>query len=231
VVNPRRPERTALAVLAGYNLVQNLVVPDRAYVPANLAVTGGLVAMARRAGASWDDLGLDPARLPAGLRLGGAVALTTAGILTLAAGTQRGRPALLDQRARGHAPRKAAFRSLLRFPIGTALFEEVAFRGVLSGLWRRRTSPGRAAAVTAAAFGAWHLLPTFRVLPGSPARADTAARRLAGAAAGAGLTALASLGFGWMRDRTGSVAAPWLAHAAFNSCSYLAARRAWRVTP
>ena len=63
-------------VLAGWN---NLVVshlPGRpaSSVVANVAAAGMLLAAARRAGSTWDELGLDRRRLPAGARWGGACA-------------------------------------------------------------------------------------------------------------------------------------------------------------
>ena len=49
------------------------------------------------------------------------------------------------------------------------------------------------------------------------------------ALSGAVLTGLSGFGFTALRERSGSVAAPWLAHAAVNTVSYLAARRAWSI--
>ena len=48
------------------------------------------------------------------------------------------------------------------------LAEEVAFRGVVFGLFRPVMGNARAAHVTAAAFGAWHVIPTYQALRGSP---------------------------------------------------------------
>ncbi len=226
------PEVTAVGALAAYNLVQNLIIPDRAYVPANVAVTAGLVTFAVKSGMPLDAMGLGRAQVGDGLRLGGAVAAGIGAAAVVASSTRRLDRWLLDERARGHERGGAAYRSLVRFPVGTALFEEVAFRGVLDGLWRRRAGAGSARAVGAAAFGAWHLLPTFRDYPAMAIRNGPSAsmrERCIAALSGAVITGLSGFGFAALRERSDSVAAPWLAHAAINAGSYLLARRAWQA--
>ncbi len=225
------PAVTALGTLAAYNLVQNVVIPEAGYVPANVAVTAGLVAFARRSGLASRDIGLDPADLRSGLRLGGVVAGGIAAGFVAGVWSGRFDRWLLDERARGHKPAGAAYRSMVRFPVGTALFEEVAFRGVLDGLWRRRSGPGAARAVTASAFGLWHILPTYRLYPSMGLGAGHAAgtkEKLMATVGSVLLTAASSFGFALLRDRSQSVAAPWLAHAAYNTGGYLAARRVWQ---
>ncbi len=224
------PAVTALGALAVYNLIQNLALGERAYVPANLGMTAGLVALARRADVPYREMGLGIGEIPSGLRLGGAVASGVGAGFALASRLRRFDGWLKDERAAGHGAAGAAYRAAIRFPLGTALFEEVAFRGVLDGLWRRRRGPRGARLVTAAAFGFWHLLPTFRLYPGMGVGSGPGAgrgERAQAALGGAVLTALSSFGFAWLRDRSGSVAAPWLAHGAYNTGGYLAARRAW----
>ena len=227
------PAVVALGILAAYNVVQNLLVPDRAYVPANLAVTSGLVAYARWSGLSSADMGLGAGQMRDGVIVGGSI-FAAAAVLGAAALRVPGiHPWLLDERARGHGRREAVARSVVRFPLGTALFEEVAFRGVLEALWRRRSGPSSARLVTAAAFGAWHLIPTFRLFPGMAGgrRQATLGERTLAAVTGALVTGLWSFGFSLLREGSGSVAAPWLAHAGYNVVSYLAARRAWQREP
>jgi membrane protease YdiL (CAAX protease family) len=67
--------------------------------------------------------------------------------------------------------------SSIRFPLGTALYEEVAFRGVLGALWTRRSGERTARTVAAAAFGAWHILPTVRLYPDMAGGRSRGARR------------------------------------------------------
>ncbi len=221
----------ALGALAAYNVAQNTAVSEQRYVPANLAATAALLAFARRSGNSWPELGFDSSAVGPGLRLGGQVGLGVAAMSAAALSAQPTRRFLLDDRANGHDRTAAMYRAAVRFPLGTALFEEVAFRGVVEGLWRQRSGPTTARIVSAVSFGAWHLLPTYRLFP-EMAIATSGARRserLRAALSGAFVTGLAGVGLSWLRRRPDSIAAPWLAHAAFNSLFYLAARRAWRI--
>jgi uncharacterized protein len=228
---PDRGRLMAATAIGGYNLVQNLLVPAGAYVPANLAASVGLVALARRHGCSWDDLGLEPTRLGAGWRLGAAMAAVAAATAVATSVHPATRPYLLDERANGHLGTAVLYRALVRFPLGTALFEEVAFRGVVEGIWRRSgAGPAAASMAAAALFGAWHLIPGNRALTGNPLgpRFGSSGKRVAAVMAGALLTSLSSLGLSWLRKRSGSLVAPWLAHAAVNSAGYLAGVAAWR---
>jgi membrane protease YdiL (CAAX protease family) len=221
----------ALGALAAYNIVQNTAVPDRGYVAANLTATVGLLAFGRRAGSSWPELGFDSAALNPGIRLGAQVGVGTAAALSVAFAAAPTRRLLLDQRAYGHTPLSVLYRSLVRFPLGTALFEEVAFRGVLESLWQRRSGPRTARLVSAVAFGAWHLVPTYRLYPKMAVGSATPGRseRVLAALGSAVVTGLAGASFSWLRGRRDSVAAPWLAHASYNSLAFVAARLAWRL--
>lgn len=226
------PSRVVPVVAVGvYNLVQNLMVPPPAYVPSNLAVTGALVAWARSQGCSWDDLGLDLSRAGAGARLGAAGAGLAAAVALSVISHPEARGYLLDERAAGQRNRDVAYRSMVRFPLGTALFEEVAFRGVISGVWRRSGgSKVEAALATAITFGLWHLIPASDALVGNPldSRLSSRRSRVGVVVTGAVATGLASLGFSWMRERSGSLMAPWMTHAAINGAVYLAGVAAWR---
>ncbi len=219
------------AIIGGYNLAQNLALPTSLYVPANIVVSAGLLALARRYGCSWDELGLDPRRTGEGLGLG----LAASGVVAAGAASALSHPALrrhlLDQRAADQDQGDVVYHTLVRFPFGTALFEEVAFRGVVEGIWRRSGATEREAAFAAAVlFGLWHLIPTRDVIAGNQfagnLRTDKA--RAGAVLAGAAVTAAASLGFSWLRKRSGSLAAPWLAHTAVSCAGYLAGVAAWR---
>jgi membrane protease YdiL (CAAX protease family) len=224
------PGVTILGALATYNVVQNLIIPEKAYVPANLAMTVGLITFGRRSGLSLASMGLGGNRLQDGLLLGTAVGAAVGGVALAGAAHDRSSRLLLDERARAHGRGQVAYRVFARFPLGTALFEEVAFRGVLDGIWRLRRGKRAARLATAAAFGAWHILPTYLFYPEMGAARGSSGSsgvRVVAALSGAVLTGLSGFGFTALRERSGSVAAPWLAHAVFNTVSYLAARRAW----
>ena len=230
----REPNRwTPVAVLAMYNLVQNLVLPNWAYVPANLVVSSGLVMLGRKQGCTWEELGLGRGRGQLGRWMAGSGALVAGAAALAARNRKRWQPFLLDARAESQSPREIIYRSVVRFPLGTALFEEVAFRGVVYGMWRRAgNNHAAAAAVVAGAFGVWHLIPAWRALRGNPlGRQLTSKSSTIGVVfAGAAASGISSFGLTWLRGRSGNLVAPWLTHAAANALGYLAGVDAWRRT-
>lgn len=223
-----------LVSLAIYNVIQNKAIPERHYVRANLLATLALVTLARRHGCTLGDLGLAPRQWRYGLISGAKAGLASLAVLIAAASHPVLRGYLRDARAAGHDRRSILYRAVIRFPLGTALFEEVAFRGVVYAMWRRAgATPLRASAVTAMAFASWHFLPAARALVGNPLQERLSTRRahVGVVAAGAVVTGLASLVLTWLRVRSSSVVAPWLLHASVNSTGFLAGVNSWRSQP
>lgn len=210
------------AFLAVYNNATNLAgLPEGVYVPMNLAAAGGLTGLALRRGYRPATLGLGREGLRPGLRWGGGAALLVAAGL-LAAGAVPGlRPLLGDARVAGLGPAGLTWTVLVRIPLGTALWEEVAFRGVLYGAWARHRSPAAAAVGSSAVFGIWHIGPTVATLRENDVPLDAAGvAAVGGSVVG---TAVAGLVFCWLRQRGRGVLAPFLAHVATNSFGTLAA--------
>ena len=139
----------------------------------------------------------------------------------LAALTPATRPLLNDQRIAGLDRRQLAYYVLLRIPVGTVAWEEIAFRGVLQAALRRVLAEPAATAVASAVFGLWHIRPTAEALAVNRLAAGRGARitSVTAVAAGtAGAGALLSL----LRERSGSLAAPVLLHLAANCAAPLA---------
>jgi membrane protease YdiL (CAAX protease family) len=114
----------------------------------------------------------------------------------------------------------------LRIPLGTALGEEILFRGALLGLLLQRHAVGKAVAVSSCVFGLWHVVPTLQSLhAGVDLLPGGGAVRVALIVAGAvTVTTAAGCVFAWLRLRGSSVVAPFLAHASINSLAALAGR-------
>ncbi|HEX2063708.1 MAG TPA: CPBP family glutamic-type intramembrane protease, partial [Acidimicrobiales bacterium] len=112
------------------------------------------------------------------------------------------------------------YQTAVRIPVGTVLFEEVAFRAVLLALLRRRLSLAAAVAVDSALFGLWHIVPTL-----ATARAnDVVGLGRLGLVAGSVLaTAVGGAVFCALRVRGRHVVAPALLHLGFNDAGYLLA--------
>jgi membrane protease YdiL (CAAX protease family) len=220
-------ELGAAAAVLGYGVLVNRVVPNELYVPVNLAAAGAAVAAAHALGASWRDLGLARDRMTAGLRLGGLTLLPIAAVVALGLAIPWTREFFRDTTIVDASTAEAVYTLLLRIPFGTALAEELIFRGALLGLFLQRHRPWVAVALSSAVFGLWHVLPTLGSLDTNPGAAATAGSVLlqAGAVALVVLaTGLAGAVFSWLRLRSGSILAPWLTHTGFNSIGYLGSR-------
>jgi hypothetical protein len=222
-------ELAAGAVALGYGAVLNRLLPDAVHVPANGVAAAAFVAAARRDGATLEDLGLAPDRVGPGLRTGLACAVPTVAAVAGAAAIPATRRFFADRRVVQLSDRRAAYEVAFRIPIGTALAEELIFRGALFALLRRRGSTARAIALSSLVFGLWHVFPALDAVPMNAAETPTAGRTRAGrwllAASGTVLvTAAAGSGFGWLHARSGSVVAPALVHAALNASAFVATR-------
>jgi membrane protease YdiL (CAAX protease family) len=213
------------AALTAYNNVFGLHPwHSRWYLRFNAGATGVAVAAAALSGLTAADLGLGRGRWLPG-RLGSGLAAGAGAGWLLIAAVPATRPVLGDKRAAGLDRRDTAYQALIRIPVGTALWEEVAFRGVLQAALRR-VMPGTAAiVVTSGVFGIWHIRPTLQALRVN-GLAEDRPRALARTCAAVAGTAAAGVLLSWLRDRSGRLAAPVLVHAAANSGALLAARLA-----
>ncbi|MCB1267711.1 MAG: CPBP family intramembrane metalloprotease [Microthrixaceae bacterium] len=220
-----------VGVLVGSNVIANEVLPSWAYIPWNIAVAGTLVWVARRWGrTSFRELGLSPDRLRSGLVWGGLAATAVAGITAIGALLPVTRELFHDDRAADLSLGGLAAYALVEIPLGTVLAEETMFRGVLPAMFRRRFAHRRNWAIrgdatAAVLFGLWHVLPSLDL-----AASNTALKDLpfglgvpVAIAASVGATAAAGLGFTWLRNRSGSLAAPMLLHWAINGSGIVAA--------
>jgi uncharacterized protein len=209
-------------VLAAYN---NLVAVQpwhrRWYPLVNGCAAAAALAAATASGLTATDLGLHPDQLRPGLRLGSATAAPVVTALALAALTPATRPLLDDERVSSLTNRQLAYQVLIRIPVGTAAWEEIAFRGVLAAALRRVLAEPAATAVASATFGLWHLRPTAEALALNRLAPSRGARIAAVTAVAAGTAAAGAL-LSVLRQRSGSLAAPLLVHLAANCTAPLA---------
>jgi membrane protease YdiL (CAAX protease family) len=220
----------ALAVgLSGYNNgVAGWRWHRRWYVPANVTATAMLLGLARCRGLSPGELGLTVARVRAGARLGGGLGAAVVCGLMVAVAVPPIRPWLRDNRVAQLGWRAVACQAAVRVPLGTVLWEETAFRGVLLAVLARVLPTGRAVTTSSALFGMWHVRPTLDALHLNQLAAGR--RRTVAAVAGSVFgTALAGALLTGLRLRTGSLLAPALVHVAANSASTIAAAIAVRL--
>jgi len=219
----------ACVVLAGYNNLAGARPWHRRWYPAVNALAASVaLGAAAASGLTASDLGLRRDRLRAGLRWGSAAAAPVVAALGLAAVTPATRPLLDDQRIAGLDRRQLAYDVLLRIPVGTVAWEEIAFRGVLRAALRRVLAEPAATAVGSAVFGLWHIRPTAEALAVNRLAAGRGARILAVTAVAAGTAGAGAL-LCVLRERSGSLAAPVLLHLAANGTGALASALASRM--
>jgi len=222
----------ALAIVVVLLAAVNVVDARVAHAALVLGPAGaaGLLALGRWAGLSWAELGLGRGTWGRGLRWALAAIGVVAVVFAAGAALPLTRSAFRDTRydfGWGHA----LLTAFVLIPVGTVLFEEVAFRGVLWGLLRRRHGTAVATGVSSALFGLWHMLPSLGLAQADQAIGSTLGRGSSGQAVsvlGTVLfTALAGVVFCELRRRSGSLLAPAGLHWATNALGVLAATAIW----
>ena len=212
-----------LAIAVVWNVVGNVWLPSAAYIPANLAVAVLLLFLARRAGLSWDDLGLARSNLASGLLIGLGAVLLIGLVIGFGLVVPPVEGALEDETVRAASDFDRWFVPLVRIPLGTALFEEILFRSVLLGALLVSIGTWRAIALSSLVFGLWHIVPAWET-------ANSGVVGTVGAiAATVFITSIGGVLFALLRMWSGSVVAPVLAHTATNSFTYAAALLAIEV--
>lgn len=208
------------AFLTGYNLVS----PWRSgigYVVANLvttSATAGVVVLCLRM--TPQEIGIRGNRWSAALKAGLAAVAVTAPLYVFASADATA-PLVADERVADLDGSQVAFNMLVRIPLGTALAEELAFRGVLFGMFRP-SGLATATLVSSSAFGLWHTRPALASIRANfPETGEPMTALLVLSALG--VTAAAGAGFCWLREKTGGIAAPWALHATLNSLALGAA--------
>jgi uncharacterized protein len=215
----------ACIVLAGYNNLAGVRPWHRRWYPAVNALAAAVVLAAGAAsGLTSADLGLRRDRLRAGVRVGSTVAAPVVVAFGVGALIPATRPLLDDQRVAGLDRRQLAYQVLLRIPVGTVAWEEIAFRGVLRAALRRVLDEPGATVVGGVVFGVWHVRPTVEALEVNGLATGRVARVAAVAGVVVGMVG-AGVVLSVLQERSGSLVAPVLLHLAANCLGPLAS--AW----
>jgi membrane protease YdiL (CAAX protease family) len=186
------------AALVGWSFVgPRLPTTWRAAVQGGAA---GLLVLMTRA-----PLGLSPPRLWAGLRLGSATGAAAASVI----GATTAVPLVRASMAHRETPGSAPAWLLLRIPVGTVWAEEAAFRAALAAVASGACGRPGGRLLQAASFGLSHIADARAA--GEPALGTVL------------VTGVAGWVFGWLADRSGSLAAPMLVHLAINEAGAIAA--------
>lgn len=212
-----------LLLICGVNVLASAVSNDAALGALHISAATLAVGGARLRGYTADDLALSPRAVGDGIRLGAATAaIVLVGVVTVAV-VPTFRQFLSDDRFAQISDGEVLYETLFRIPVITAFTEELLFRSVLLGILLTLTTTRAAIVVHAVVFGLWHVLTTFGDLSDNAVTDSFAAwgRMLA---VGAAVLATGAAGglFGWLRVRSASVVAPWIAHVSFNAGTFLA---------
>lgn len=208
-----------VVAIAVTDIVANALTAEPARVPVKVGILCCFIVWARRfAGLSWTELGLGRAEVGAGLRLGGWIALVIAAATVLLVGIPVTRSFFEDSGVAVDSMTRRVLMPLVIIPVGTALFEEIIFRGVLLGVLLRVSKRRAAILASSVLFGLWHLLPALHDASG-----EGAVEALGIVVGTIAVTTCAGLLFAHLRLRSRSLAAPVLAHAAINGFAYIGA--------
>lgn len=204
-----------------YGYILSHVLPKRYYSLVNLLVSLGSLGFGIWVlGLSLGDVGLSPEHLLTGLLVG-----VMAGTVVIGAAFGLSYIPMFRQYFTDKPKLKPGHLDMLgellwRIPFGTALSEEILFRGVVLGMLVANSTA--AVIVSAGLFGLWHIAPTLRNFRDSPSLqrlVDSDLRFGGHIVATVLVTAFAGVVFALLRVWTGSLLAPWLVHVALNSGS------------
>ncbi|MFJ1458238.1 CPBP family intramembrane metalloprotease [Nocardia wallacei] len=219
-----------VVVLACTNLVAHftsawaniLTVPIAAVV---------LVAMMRRRGLGWAELGLSPRHWRRGtLYAVGAVGIVLSAV-AIGALLPITRPFFLADRYATISG--ALIASMIVIPLQTAIPEELAFRGVLHGALDRAYGVRGVFAAGSLLFGLWHIASSLGLTSGNRGLSAILGGGVAGQIGGITLAVLATAAAGavftWLRRRSGSLLAPIALHWSLNGAGALTAAILWHT--
>jgi membrane protease YdiL (CAAX protease family) len=235
-VTTRRTRTAATVITVGVLAAVNVIAsngPRHAMLVLGPAASAALLLLARSAGLTLDDLGLDPRRVRRGAAYAGVGAAIVVVVYAVAAALPGVRLAFADERHR-QSLGEALVAALIVIPLATVLLEEVAFRGVLWGLIRRDHGTAWATAVSSVLFGLWHVLPSLRLGQANRAVGGTfghgPAAQVLWVTGAVLFTALAGVVLCELRRRSGSLVAPFGLHWATNGLGVLASAAVWGFT-
>ena len=204
------------ALLLLYGNLTSLAEPERRgylLLYSNLGLLSLLLLWSRWLGFSLSDLGLAGDRAAVSVLWGGALGLLLAlppvAFIVLAPFVT-GEPVQAGE-INDLSGTEMAFRLAFRIPVGTALFEEAAFRGLLYACWLRATDVRRTVLGTGVVFALWHTVITFKSVTEADVVGSAPLIGLGYAGSLMGLF-VGGVAFALLRWRTGGVAGPFFFH-------------------
>lgn len=201
-------------------------IPTFWYVPTGVIGSAVVLWLGYRTGLTLTSIGLGPSTWVSGLIWSaGCIGAVTA-VYVIGGSMRFTRRFLADDRA-NVGNRTMAYKVLVNVPLGTVLFEELAFRGVGLTLLRENFALWEAMALSSLLFGFWHILPSLVMHDANPAVGDLLGGGWRGRLRSVVLTVLgtaaAGMVFCLLRELSGSLFAPMALHWSINGLGFLAA--------
>ncbi|WP_239003949.1 CPBP family intramembrane glutamic endopeptidase [Nocardia panacis] len=220
-----------VVVLAGTNLIAHFTTPWAGIVTVPVAAAV-LLALVRRRGLGWAELGLSPRHWRRGTLYALAAVGVVLAVVAIGAALPLTRPFFLADRYATISG--ALIASMIVIPLQTAIPEELAFRGVLHGTLDRVYGARGVFAAGSLLFGLWHIASSLGLTSSNRGLSGFLGGGVLGQVAGIALavaaTALAGAVFTWLRRRSGSLLAPIALHWSVNGAGALAAAIVWHTT-
>ncbi|MFC8042724.1 CPBP family intramembrane glutamic endopeptidase [Nocardia sp. NPDC057353] len=220
-----------VVVLACTNLIAHFTTAWANVISVPVAAVV-LLALMRRRGLGWHELGLSPRHWRRGtLYAVGAVALVLT-VVAIGAALPMTRPFFLADRYATISG--ALIASMIVIPLQTAIPEELAFRGVLHGTLDRVYGARGVFFTGSLLFGLWHIASSFGLTSGNAGLGAVLGGGWLGQVLGIVLavvvTGSAGVVFTWLRRRSGSLLAPIALHWSVNGAGALAAALVWQTS-
>ncbi|ONM50486.1 CPBP family intramembrane glutamic endopeptidase [Nocardia donostiensis] len=191
-----------------------------------------LLAMMRRRGLGWAELGLSPRHWKRGSLYALAAVGVVLAVVAVGAALPVTRPFFLADRYATISG--ALIASMIVIPLQTVIPEELAFRGVLHGTLGRVYGARGVFAVGSLLFGLWHIASSLGLTTSNRGLTEIFGAGVTGQVCGiliaVAATAAAGIVFTWLRQRSGSLLAPIALHWSVNGAGALAAAVIWHTT-
>jgi membrane protease YdiL (CAAX protease family) len=210
---------TLAVMVAGFWLVRSVQID--LVIAVGAAVV--LLAVGHRSGLTWAEIGVSHSTWRRGLLWAAGSVVVVAAVYSVVLLTPL--DVLLDDSRYDDGWAEAWLTALVVIPLGTVLWEEVAFRGVLWAQLRHYWSTQVATIASSLLFGVWHAIPALQFAhsnPGAGSFADGQTATIGTVVVTIVVTAAGGVVLCELRRRSGSLIAPIGLHWAINGLGVIA---------
>lgn len=208
-------------LIVSYGALLSFVLPKKSHIILNILFAGGAICVGVLSGLSLSAMGLAPSLLISGSLYALGIIVILIALIYVASRLPVINRFFENEAFSSVSKKRLAYEAGFRVPLGTALIEEVLFRGLLLGLLMINYPPINSLIISSIVFGLWHIFPTVNQLEANQAAKDLVAgkrgRRFWSILSVVATTSLAGFCFGLLRLWSGSLITPWLVHWAINA--------------